>query len=184
MLNLEGKVAVVTGAGNGIGLAAVDAFRERGARVVGADLDVGALQGMPDVTPMVADVTSEADMQRVAETAAGLGAVEVVMANAGVAAGGRFELVPIEEWQRLLDINVLGVVRAIQPFLTHLREQKGGNIVITGSSAGLFAGLFKVAGAVAAWNDARLTRKTLSQLSDRELDDIGLTRGDIDRIDF
>ncbi len=50
--------------------------------------------------------------------------------------------------------------------------------------ANVFGGLFKVFGAVAAWNDARLTRKALSQLSDRELDDIGLSRNDIDRIAF
>lgn len=54
----------------------------------------------------------------------------------------------------------------------------------TASQAGLFGGLFKLVGTVAAWNDARLTRKALSQLSDRELDDIGLVRGDIDRISF
>jgi len=46
----------------------------------------------------------------------------------------------------------------------------------------VFGGLFKLFGAFAAWNDARHTRKLLSQLSDRELDDIGLSRGDIDRI--
>lgn len=54
----------------------------------------------------------------------------------------------------------------------------------TASHAGLFGGLFKLFGTVAAWNDARMTRKALSQLSDRELDDIGLIRGDIDRITF
>lgn len=52
----------------------------------------------------------------------------------------------------------------------------------TASHASVFGGLFKLFGAVAAWNDARLTRKALSQLSDRELDDIGLVRSDIDRI--
>lgn len=46
----------------------------------------------------------------------------------------------------------------------------------------VFGGLSALFGAIAAWNDARLTRKALSQLSDRELEDIGLERGDIDRI--
>ena len=52
------------------------------------------------------------------------------------------------------------------------------------SPVNVFGGLFKIVGTIAAWNDARRTRKALSQLTDRELDDIGLVRGDIDRITF
>ena len=52
------------------------------------------------------------------------------------------------------------------------------------SPANVFGGLFKIFGTIAAWNDIRRTRKALSQLTDRELDDIGLVRGDIDRITF
>lgn len=53
------------------------------------------------------------------------------------------------------------------------------------ASAGyVFGGLSKLVGFVAAWNDARQTRKALSQLSDRQLEDIGLHRGDIDRINW
>lgn len=51
-----------------------------------------------------------------------------------------------------------------------------------GSSAAVFGGIYKLIGAVSAWNDRRLTRKALSQLSDRELEDIGLSRSDIDRV--
>ena len=50
------------------------------------------------------------------------------------------------------------------------------------SAGSVFAGFTKLFGVVAAWNDARVTRKALSQLSDRQLEDIGLVRGDIDRI--
>ena len=52
------------------------------------------------------------------------------------------------------------------------------------SPVNVFGGILKIVGTVAAWNDARRTRKVLSQLSDRELDDIGLARGDIYRITF
>lgn len=52
------------------------------------------------------------------------------------------------------------------------------------SAVNVFGGLFKLFGLVSAWNDARVTRRALSHLSDRELDDIGLTRSDIDRIRF
>ena len=54
----------------------------------------------------------------------------------------------------------------------------------TASATGFTGGLYRIFGKFAAWNDARLTRKALSQLSDRELDDIGLARGDIDHLTF
>lgn len=138
-LDLTGGVAVVTGAGDGIGLAAARAFRDRGATVIGADLDPGALDDEPGIVPVVADVTSDADMAAVAELAGSTGEVGVVMANAGMAAGGRIENVPIEEWTRLIDVNVLGVVRTIQPHLAAMRRRGDGHLVVTGSSAGLFS---------------------------------------------
>ena len=56
------------------------------------------------------------------------------------------------------------------------------DITRTAAPAGVFGGFFKIFSTVAAWNDARQTRKALYQLSDRELEDIGLQRGDIERI--
>ncbi|MEM9563954.1 MAG: SDR family oxidoreductase [Actinomycetota bacterium] len=137
-MNLDGQVAVVTGAGSGIGLGAAAAFRARGATVLAADLDPTAAEALDGVVGIEADVRSDADMARVAEAAAELGPVGVVMANAGIAAGGRVENVPIEEWHRLLDLNVLGVVRTIQPHLPAMRDRGDGYLVVTGSSAGLF----------------------------------------------
>ncbi len=137
-MDLDGQVAIVTGAGSGIGLGAAAAFRARGATVLAADLDPTAAAELDGVVGIEADVRSDADMAGVADAAADLGPVGVVMANAGVAAGGRVENVPIEEWQRLLDINVLGVVRTIQPHLPAMRARGAGHLIVTGSSAGLF----------------------------------------------
>ncbi len=138
-LDLTETVAVVTGAGNGIGLDAALAFRDRGATVIAADLDPSSLDGESRIVPVVADVTSDADMAELARIATGTGPVAVVMANAGIASGGRVENVPIEEWSRLLDVNVTGVVRTIQPHLAAMRARGEGHLIVTGSSAGLFS---------------------------------------------
>lgn len=135
-MDIENQVAVVTGGASGIGLAAAKNFAAHGARVVVADLQVDDLPG--DISGVVCDVRSDDQVDHLAETARAQGPIGLVMANAGIAIGGRFEKVPMSEWQRLLDVNVCGVVRTINAFLPDMLEQRSGTIIITGSSAGLF----------------------------------------------
>ena len=145
--DLQGRVAVVTGGANGIGLAAATAFGAAGAHVVLADVDEGALdvaaaqlaEGEAGVSTVRCDVTSADDIARLVDVALDAGTIGVVMANAGISAGGRFQNVPIDQWERLFDVNVLGVVRTIQPFVQPLTEAGSGHVVVTGSSAGLFS---------------------------------------------
>ena len=137
---LSGRVAVVTGGANGIGLAAAKQFKALGARVLIGDIQENALEAAGTENGFETqrcDVSKDDDLVKLAETAQGLGPIGVVMANAGVALGGRVEHVPLSEWQRVLDINVVGVVRTFQPFLPGLMAQKSGHVVVTGSSAGL-----------------------------------------------
>jgi NAD(P)-dependent dehydrogenase (short-subunit alcohol dehydrogenase family) len=145
-MDLTGKVAVVTGGANGIGRACALAFARAGAGVVLADLDEAALA---DATAAVealgrralavrCDVTKDEDTAGLAaSTLAAFGRADLVMLNAGVAAGGRWEHIPIAEWQRVLDVNVLGVVRGLNAFLPHLLERGSGHVVITSSGIGL-----------------------------------------------
>jgi NAD(P)-dependent dehydrogenase (short-subunit alcohol dehydrogenase family) len=100
MGSLDGKIALVTGAGSGIGRATTERFRADGATVVGWDLD-GA--------DAVVDVRDEAAIAAgIAAIVADHGRLDAVVHAAGVAGGGPVHLVPAEEWQRVIDVNLTG----------------------------------------------------------------------------
>jgi NAD(P)-dependent dehydrogenase (short-subunit alcohol dehydrogenase family) len=84
------------------------------------------------------DVTSEADWaDAVAWVQAEWGGLDVLVNNAGIAAGGRIDVVTLAEWQRVIDVNLLGVVRGCRAFVPLLKQQGSGHIVNTASLAGL-----------------------------------------------
>ncbi|MEO1063888.1 MAG: SDR family oxidoreductase [Actinomycetota bacterium] len=174
-LDLTGRVAVVTGAAGGIGLGAAEAFAACGARLVLADVDADRLRHQAerlDAIAVACDVTSDRDAATLAETALAAGPVGVVMANAGVAVGGRFRNVPVAEWLRVLDVNVAGVVRTIAPFVGPMVEQGSGHIVITGSSASLFS---DPTGANAPYAASKHAVLGLARALARELEGIGVS---------
>ncbi|KAI9011838.1 short chain dehydrogenase family protein [Hyaloraphidium curvatum] len=139
--SLANTVAVVTGGANGIGLACAREYALLGADIVLGDVDAAALAKAKEsllstgrrVDTVVCDVTSDADNARLAEAALRLGPVGVLMLNAGISSGGRLELVPTAQWEKLLAVNVLGVVRGLSAFFPHLKP--GAHVVITGSSS-------------------------------------------------
>ena len=130
---------LVTGGASGLGAAFVAAFLQRGDRVVIADLQ-------PPVDPALVagaeqirlDVTSDADWAAaLAWVEEQWGGLDVLVNNAGIAAGGRIDVIGIDEWQRVIDINLLGVVRGCRTFVPAMKAQGGGHIVNTASLAGL-----------------------------------------------
>ncbi|MEM7098690.1 MAG: SDR family oxidoreductase [Pseudomonadota bacterium] len=140
-MEFNNTVAVVTGGADGIGLASAQRLRSLGAQVVIADVDEIKVEQQANThgfVGVVCDVSDEDDISNLAKIANELGEVSFVMANAGVAVGGRFEHVPIDEWQRLFEVNVHGVVRTVNAFLPDMLERERGRLVVTGSSAGLF----------------------------------------------
>jgi NAD(P)-dependent dehydrogenase (short-subunit alcohol dehydrogenase family) len=133
MARLDGKIAIVTGAGSGIGKATVELFRSEGATVVGADL-----QGA-DVT---ADAGSEEDVQALIERVVyEHGGLDIVFANAGVSGGlaGIFDQTA-DDWQEVLRVNLIGPFLAIKHAAPVMKANGGGSIICTASVAGLRAG--------------------------------------------
>ncbi len=143
-VDLSSAVAVVTGAGSGIGRATAHAFAKRGARVVVTDLDEDRAARVADeigdlAVALRCDVTRVADLEAARDAALGsFGRVDVVMNNVGVLAVGRVEDIPLEGWQRVVDVNLMSVVRSLTVFLPPLLTQGSGHIVNTASTAGLF----------------------------------------------
>ena len=143
-----GKVAVVTGAGSGIGRALAERFARSGLNIVLADVQADALEkAAADVAALgvetlavPTDVTVESDVQALAGAALErFGAVHVVCNNAGVVAKGDPWFGPLSSWQWVMGVNFWGVVHGIRAFLPHLLT--GGHIVNTASVAGLYPGL-------------------------------------------
>jgi NAD(P)-dependent dehydrogenase (short-subunit alcohol dehydrogenase family) len=133
-LGLTGRTCLVTGSTGGIGLAVARTLAEEGARV--ATCGRSAPPGVGEALHVTADLAQPGEPERaVAETAAALGGLDVLVNNVGVARQARFEEVPDEEWDAYWQLNVMSYVRAIRAALPHLRTSRGA-IVNVSSTAG------------------------------------------------
>jgi len=145
MQRLEGKVAVVTGAASGIGRGIAGAFAAEGMRLVIADIDGARLQAEAErlrsaggeVEAVVTDVSELADVRRLADVALGrFGNVNVVCNNAGTIRPGRTWELPLEDWERVLRVNLLGVLYGVHTFVPLiLGSGEDGHVVNVGSMA-------------------------------------------------
>jgi NAD(P)-dependent dehydrogenase (short-subunit alcohol dehydrogenase family) len=140
---LEGKVAIITGAGSGIGWAAASRFADEGARVVCADIsghERDIAERLGDVAmPVRVDVTSAADVQRmVSATVDRFGRVDVLLNNAGFG-GPHVALADTDEtlFDRILAINLKGVFLGMKYAIPAMLDAGGGAIVNTASASGL-----------------------------------------------
>ncbi len=144
-MSLQGKVAVITGAGRGIGRAVALRFASEGANVVlaarSADEiervaeEIAELSGSAIAVPT--DVVSESDVKRLIDTAESrFGEVDILVNNAGVMVLRPLAEMSVEEWERVMDTNVLGVFLCSRAVLPSMMRRKTGRIINIGSMAG------------------------------------------------
>jgi NAD(P)-dependent dehydrogenase (short-subunit alcohol dehydrogenase family) len=128
---------LVTGGASGLGLALVERFVAEGHQVLSTDV-------ADEVTPPAGasyrklDVRSAEDWDAVADWVQQTwGGLDILVNNAGIATGGRIDVETLAEWDRVVDINLMGVVRGCRAFTPLFKRQRSGQIVNTASAAGL-----------------------------------------------
>jgi NAD(P)-dependent dehydrogenase (short-subunit alcohol dehydrogenase family) len=140
-MDLNNRVAVVTGGASGIGAASARAFAARGARVVVTDVNGDGARAVADEIGglgIACDVSSEADINAlVAETESKLGPVEVFFSNAGIATGGEPITTPIDVWNEQWQVNVMAHVYAVRAVLPGMLDRGEGYLLHTASMAGI-----------------------------------------------
>ena len=160
---------LITGAASGLGLALTREYLALGDEVILTDLhvdpppEVQALTGQWTYRRL--DVTSEADWEAAERD---IEQLDIVVYNAGIAVGGGLETTSMESWQRIIDINLLGVVRGCRALAPKLG--KGGRLVITASAAGLVH-----APQMSAYNATKAAAVALGETLDAELRPRGVT---------
>lgn len=146
-MRLNEKVAIITGAANGIGLAAVIRFAQEGAKVVVADYDTetGAAQETElksqgyDVKFIQVDVADRESVDSLVQQAiAHFGNVHILVNNAGITRDAMLTKMKIEDFSKVLDVNLTGVFHCTQAVLPHLIAQGYGKIINTSSVSGVY----------------------------------------------
>ncbi len=143
--NIAGKVVVITGASSGLGEAAARLLSAKGATVVLGARRADRLEALAKALTadggkahaVVTDVTDRAQVQRLVDTAAEkFGRVDVIINNAGLMPQSLLERLKVDEWDRMIDVNIKGVLYGIAAVLPHMQRQKSGHIINVSSVAG------------------------------------------------
>jgi NAD(P)-dependent dehydrogenase (short-subunit alcohol dehydrogenase family)/pimeloyl-ACP methyl ester carboxylesterase len=178
-----GQLVLVTGAGSGIGRATAFAFAEAGARVIAVDRDAESASrtaelsralGAADAWAETVDVSDEQAMEKLAaKILAERGVVDVLVNNAGIGMSGSFLETTPEDWRKVLDVNLWGVIHGCRLFGRQMADRgQGGHIVNTASAAA-----FQPSKSLPAYSASKAAVLTLSECLRAELAgrDIGVT---------
>ena len=151
-MQLENKVAVITGAASGIGKEVARAFAQAGATVVIADRNAAAAHAVAEelassrrrTLAVAMDVTSESEVESgMANVIAATGRIDVLVSNAGIQVVAPLDQLPFADWKRLLAIHLDGAFLTTRAALTHMYRQGGGSIIYMGSVHSKEASLLK-----------------------------------------
>lgn len=136
----EGKIAVVTGAASGIGKAACEQILAQGGQVVAVDLAAEGLTWTDDVDAahsVCGDITKPEINEAMVKAAEELGGPHAVILNAGLPASGSIDTEPLDEFDRVVDVNLRGVVLGLRAAIPGFKQRGGGSVVVTASVSGL-----------------------------------------------
>ncbi len=172
------KGIFITGGASGLGRAIAERYAAEGWNVCIGDLNasrgaetVAAIEAKGGSCEFVScDVTKQSDLQRVADQLAKQwGSVDVVVNNAGVAQAGDIDTVSLKDWQWIIDINIVGVVRGAKAFTPLFKKQGSGYFVNTASMAGLLN-----PPGMSAYNATKAAVVSISETMDVELEPYGI----------
>ena len=168
---LEGKVAIITGAAGGIGAASARRFAAEGALLFLTDADAAGVQGLAQeigepASARTHDVTSEGEWAEVVSTALGVhGRIDVLLNNAGVFLATPLVETSLQDFKRVLDVNLVGVflgMRAVAPAMT---QQRAGSMINVSSIAGLRGSPYLTAYAAGKWAVRGITKVAARELA-------------------
>jgi len=138
--NIEGKVVVITGASSGLGEATARHLAALGAKLVLGARRLEALArelNLPDETAAQTDVTDRTQVKRLVDGAVAMhGRLDVILNNAGLMPQSLLERGKVDDWDRMIDVNLKGVLYGIAAALPHMTKQKSGHIINVSSVAG------------------------------------------------
>lgn len=143
--NIAGKVVVITGASSGLGEATARHLSAQGATVVLGARRVERIQALADeldgnggrALAVRTDVTDRAQVQRLVDSAVGsFGRVDVMINNAGIMPSSPLERLKVDDWDRMIDVNVKGVLYGIAAALPQMKRQLAGHVISVSSIAG------------------------------------------------
>jgi len=176
-VNLTGKIAVITGAGSGIGRSTALLLARHGAKVHVADLNAASAEAVAAEIEAaggsaVAHALDVSDPDAVEALAAAIfeaeGGVDILHNNAGIGHGGNIEATTVEDWQRVIGVNLLGVAYGIQAFVPRMLEQgRSASVVNTASQAGLWPAAKMAPYCASKYGVVGLTESLNAELSKR-----------------
>lgn len=177
-MNIQGKVAIITGGARGIGKGTALRFSNAGAKVVIADFDSAA--GQETVAQIIAaggealfvkvDVTSREQVRAMVESAVeAFGRVDVLINNAGITADATLGKMTEEQWDRVIDINLKGVFQCTQAVIPQMIKQGSGRVLTASSVVGIYGNFGQTNYAATKWGVIGMTKTWAKELGAKGL---------------